>query len=43
MSMPELCLNLSCFANHHGQCVGDKDYAIRMNQCDKEDDYVHEL
>ena len=31
--MSKVCLNLRCFANHHGECLGDKEFAKELNQC----------
>ena len=32
------CLQLGCFANHHGMCVGDKKLAMRLSNCTDFDD-----
>ena len=33
-----LCLQLKCFANHHGQCVGDRELALQLRNCDRFDE-----
>ena len=33
-----VCLQLGCFANHHGACVGDRELAMQLRNCDKLDE-----
>lgn len=34
----KICLQLNCFANYHGQCVGDRDLALQLHNCEDWDD-----